>query len=151
MVFFGFDRTTLVQVKQEVLLQKNLDERWTARMTLSINELKKAVVATTLFTVLALSVLLQSSSHAAVPVTGDGGETFKAKCAACHGPNGAGNTAAGKALKVRDLSSSEVQAQTDNQLYDLVAKGKGKMPAFEKSLGAEKCKELVAFIRKLKK
>jgi len=119
-------------------------------MTLSIKELKKAAVLATLLIMLA-AVLLQSSSRAAVPITGDGGETFKAKCASCHGPNGTGNTAAGKALKVRDLSSSEVQAQTDKQLLEIVAKGKGKMPAFEKSLGADKCKELVAFVRTLKK
>lgn len=120
-------------------------------MNLSINKVKKAVVATTLLAVLALAVMFQSSSRAAVLITGDGAETFKAKCAACHGPDGTGSTAAGKALKVRDLTSSDVQAQTDNQLYDIVAKGKGKMPGFEKSLGADKCKELVAFIRKLKK
>ena len=120
-------------------------------MNLSINQLKKAVVATALLTVLALAALFQSSSRAAVLTTGDGADTFKAKCAACHGPTGNGNTAAGKAMKVRDLSSSEVQAQTDNQLYDVVAKGKNKMPGFEKSLGGDKCRELVAYIRKLKK
>ena len=120
-------------------------------MNLSINQLKKAVFATALLTVLALAALFQSSSRAAVLTTGDGADTFKAKCASCHGPTGNGNTAAGKAMKVRDLSSSEVQAQTDNQLYDIVAKGKNKMPGFEKSLGADKCKELVAYIRKLKK
>jgi mono/diheme cytochrome c family protein len=121
-------------------------------MNFSINEFKKVVAATTSLTVLALVVLFQTGSHAAAgPLTVDGSDTFKTKCASCHGANGAGNTAAGKALKVRDLSSSEVQAQTDNQLYGIVAKGKGKMPGFEKNLGADKCKELVAFIRTLKK
>ena len=37
------------------------------------------------------------------------------------------------------------------RLPSMIAKGKGKMPGFEKSLGADKCKELVAFIRTLKK
>jgi cytochrome c6 len=128
-----------------------LYERWKVRMNFSINELKKAVVATTLLTVLALAMVFQSSSRAAVGITGDGAETFKAKCAACHGPDGTGSTAAGKALKVRDLTSSEVQAQTDDQLFAIISKGKGKMPAFDKSLGADKCKELVAYIRTLKK
>lgn len=132
-------------------MPNNLDERWKVRMNLLINKVKKAVVGATLLTALALAVLFQSSSLAAGLLTVDGAETFKAKCAACHGPNGTGNTAAGKALKVRDLSSSEVQAQADKQLLEIVEKGKGKMPAFEKSLGADKCKELVAFIRTLKK
>ena len=120
-------------------------------MNLSINKVKKAVVATTLLTVLALAVLFQSSSRAAVLITGDGAETFKAKCAVCHGPDGTGSTAAGKAMKVRDLTSSDVQAQTDDQLFEIISKGKGKMPGYEKTLGADKCKELVAYIRTLKK
>jgi mono/diheme cytochrome c family protein len=120
-------------------------------MRFSINELKKVVVAAMSLAILGLVILLQSSSQAASPVLGDGGETFKAKCAACHGPDGTGNTAAGKAMKIRDLTSAAVQGQTDDQLYDIIAKGKGKMPAYEKSLGADKCKELVAFIRTLKK
>jgi mono/diheme cytochrome c family protein len=98
-----------------------------------------------------LVILFQGSSQAASPVPGDGGETFKAKCAACHGADGTGSTAAGKAMKVRDLTSADVQAQTDDQLYDIIAKGKGKMPAYGNSLGADKCKELIAFIRTLKK
>ena len=120
-------------------------------MHLSINDLKKALVATTLLTVVALAVIFQTSSQAAVGIMGDGAETFKSKCAACHGPDGTGSTAAGKAMKVRDLTSSDVQSQTDDQLLEVIAKGKGKMPGYEKSLGADKCKELVAYIRTLKK
>jgi cytochrome c6 len=119
-------------------------------MNFSIKELKKIVVATMSLSILALVVLLQSSSQAASPA-GDGGETFKAKCAACHGADGTGSTPAGKAMKIRDLTSADVQAQTDDQLYDIIAKGKGKMPAYEKTLGADKCKEVIAYLRTLKK
>ena len=49
------------------------------------------------------------------------------------------------------LATSDNQGQTDAQLYDVIAKGKGKMPGYEKTLGADKCKELVAYIRTLKK
>jgi cytochrome c553 len=120
-------------------------------MRLSINFFKTVVGAAMTISILALVILFQTSSQAASPMSGDGGETFKAKCATCHGADGTGQTAAGKAMKVRDLSSAEVQGQTDDQLYDIIAKGKGKMPGYEKSLGADKCKELVAFIRTLKK
>lgn len=119
-------------------------------MRLSIKGLKTVVVAMTI-SILAMVVLLQTSSQAAGPAVGDGAETYKAKCASCHGVDGSGQTAVGKALKVRDQSSADVQGQTDDQLYDIVAKGKGKMPGYEKTLGADKCKELVAFIRTLKK
>jgi len=120
-------------------------------MNFSIKELKKVMIAAMSLSILGLVIFLQSSSQAASPVVGDGGETFKAKCAACHGQDGTGNTPAGKAMKVRDLTSADVQGQTDEQLYDIIAKGKGKMPAYGTSLGADKCKELVAFIRTLKK
>lgn len=120
-------------------------------MNLSIRDLKKIVVGAMSLAILGLVILLHSSSQAANPIVGDGGETYKAKCAGCHGADGAGNTAAGKAMKVRDLTSANVQGQTDDQLFDIIAKGKAKMPGYEKSLGADKCKELVAFVRTLKK
>ena len=34
--------------------------------------------------------------------------TYKAKCAMCHGPDGKGETATGKMMKVKDFSSEEV-------------------------------------------
>jgi cytochrome c6 len=82
---------------------------------------------------------------------GDGAGDFKAKCAMCHGADGTGSTPTGKALKVRDLGSAEVQAQTDAQINDIVTNGKGKMPAYKGKLTDEQIKELVGFIRSLAK
>jgi mono/diheme cytochrome c family protein len=84
-------------------------------------------------------------------VRADGAGDFKAKCAMCHGADGTGSTATGKALKVRDLGSADVQGQTDAQLNDIVTNGKGKMPAYKGQLTDEQIKELVAFIRSLAK
>jgi cytochrome c6 len=120
-------------------------------MRISIKGLKTVVVGVMTFAILALVILFQTSSQAAGTTAGNGGETFKAKCVACHGADGTGNTPAGKAMKVRNLASAEVQGQTDAQLYEIIAKGKGKMKGFEATLGADKCKELVAFVRTLKK
>lgn len=120
-------------------------------MNFSIKELKKIVVATMSLSILALVILFQSSSQAANTTAGDGGDTYKAKCVACHGADGTGNTPAGKAMKVPDLTGAAVQGKTDAQLYQTIAKGEGKMPGYEKTLGADKCKELVAFVRTLKK
>lgn len=77
--------------------------------------------------------------------------TFKTKCAACHGLDGSGSTPMGKSMKLRDLKSAEVQKQTDAQLLAIISKGKGKMPPFEKSLGADTCKALVGHMRELAK
>ena len=81
----------------------------------------------------------------------DNAVTFKTKCALCHGLDGSGNTATGKAMKVRDLGSAEVQKMTDAQLNTLIRKGKNKMPAFGGSLNAEQIKGLVAHLRSLAK
>ena len=80
------------------------------------------------------------------------GETvFAGKCATCHGKDGSGSTPVGKNLKVRDLRSDEVQKQTDAQLLDIIAKGKGKMQGYEKALGPDKIQDTIAYIRTLKK
>jgi hypothetical protein len=42
-----------------------------------------------------------------------------------------------------------VQGQSDAQLFAIIAKGKGKMPGYEKTLGADTCKALSAHVRKL--
>jgi cytochrome c6 len=77
--------------------------------------------------------------------------TFASKCASCHAIDGSGSTAKGKELKLKDMRSAEVQAMTDDKLYEVIAKGKGKMPGYEKTLGADKCHELVTYIRSLAK
>jgi len=81
----------------------------------------------------------------------DGAADYKAKCAACHGASGAGDTAMGKNLKIRDLGSADVQAQSDAQLNDIITKGKGKMPAYDGKLSKDQISDLVKYIRSLKK
>jgi mono/diheme cytochrome c family protein len=72
--------------------------------------------------------------------------TYKAKCASCHGPDGKGETATGKMMKVKDFSSAEVQQMSDADLTAAITSGKGKMPAY-KTLSADQVKDLVAHIR----
>ena len=59
----------------------------------------------------------------------DGAALFKAKCAMCHGPDGAGNTPMGKKLNVRDLRSAEVQKQPDADLMFLLLQCAPEVPA----------------------
>jgi len=81
----------------------------------------------------------------------DSASLFKTKCAACHGADGSGDTSMGKALKIRDLGSAEVQKQTDAQLTEIVSNGKSPMPAYKGKLTEDQIKGLVAYIRSLKK
>jgi cytochrome c6 len=76
---------------------------------------------------------------------------YKTKCAACHGADGKGETAVGKTNKIRDLGSPEVQQQSDADLTAVITSGKGKMPAYGKSLKPDQVKDLVAYIRTLAK
>jgi cytochrome c6 len=78
-------------------------------------------------------------------------QTFKAKCQMCHGPDGSGNTPAGKKFGAKDLKSSEVQKNTDAELTAMINKGKDKMPAYGTKLQSSEIKELVAYIRQLAK
>src|ERR1700733_9299516 len=97
--------------------------------------------------VLALAVMFAFGTS----VRADGAGDFKAKCAACHGADRTGSTATGKALKVRDLASPDVQSQSDAQLTDIVTNGKNKMPAYKGKLTDDQIKGLVAYIRGLAK
>jgi mono/diheme cytochrome c family protein len=74
-------------------------------------------------------------------------ETYKAKCASCHGPDGSGQTAVGKSMKIRDLRSAEVQKQTDADLEKIITDGKGKMPAYKAKLSVADISSLVAYVR----
>jgi mono/diheme cytochrome c family protein len=78
---------------------------------------------------------------------------YKAHCSACHGATGAGDTMIGKNLKLRPLSSPDVQARSDEELFAIISKGKGKdrMPAFDRKLSKDQINDLVRYIRALKK
>jgi len=100
---------------------------------------------------LTIALLLGSSSQAgSTSAAFDGAALYRSKCASCHALDGSGNTAVGKSMKLRDLRSAEVQALSDAQLTEIIAKGKGKMPGYEKTVGAEGVAELVAYIRSMK-
>jgi cytochrome c553 len=81
----------------------------------------------------------------------DAAADYKAKCATCHGPDGKGDTAMGKTMKVKDLGSDEVQKQSDAELTTIIEKGKKPMPAYEGKLTKEQIDGLVKYIRSLKK
>jgi len=72
--------------------------------------------------------------------------TYKAKCAGCHGADGKGK----EAMKTKDLASEEVQKMSDADLSGVITNGKGKMPPY-KTMSADQVKDMVAFIRSLKK
>lgn len=84
-------------------------------------------------------------------VFADAAADYKAKCASCHGPDGKGDTPAGKGMKVKDLASDDVQKQSDADLGGVIEKGKKPMPGYEGKLTKDQIDALVKYIRSLKK
>jgi len=79
-------------------------------------------------------------------------DVYLDKCSVCHAKDGSGNTAKGRKVKAKDLRSAEIQKMSDADLTHDVGKGKGKdMDGFEKELGADMVKQLVAYCRELAK
>ena len=111
------------------------------------SNIRRSLLAGT-FVALLIYIFNSSASSAAPP---SGADTFKAKCAMCHGPDGAGNTPMGQRLKIRDLRSPEVQKQSDVELTAVITNGKPPMPAYGKSLSAADIRDLVAYIRSIAK
>jgi mono/diheme cytochrome c family protein len=90
-------------------------------------------------------------SGATVSHAQDGAATYKAKCASCHGADGAGATPAGKAMKALPFKSPELVSASDADLIAATKNGKGKMPAYTGKLTDAQIKDVVAYIRTLQK
>jgi cytochrome c6 len=104
----------------------------------------KQLCGMTLTALLAGTCLLSSPAKADVAAAA---ATYKAKCASCHGADGKGK----EALKTQDLASAAVQNMSDAELTTIITDGKGKMPAYAKSLKPDQVKDMVAYIRSFAK
>ena len=81
----------------------------------------------------------------------DGSVIFQEMCVGCHGPDGRGDTDMGKQLKAADLTSAEVQQQSDSELSKVIKNGQKKMPAFADKLGDDEIKAVLAYVRQFGK
>ena len=68
----------------------------------------------------------------------------------CHGQDGRGS-AVGKSLHAADFHSAQVQQQSDEQLANVIAEGRGNMPAFGTRLSKGQVDALVKYVRSLGK
>ena len=112
-----------------------------------MTERRRSVTSLMIGGVVAAICLLSTAAEA----RGDGEKVYKAKCASCRGPDGAGATPAGKAIKARDFCSDEVKKETDHEWTTIIVKGKNKMPAYDGKLTKEQIGELIGYIRELGK
>ncbi|MBO0726339.1 MAG: cytochrome c [Blastocatellia bacterium] len=115
---------------------------------------RKTVVvkfATTVLTLTIFAALAMTTSSAPAHAFQSVKSVYASKCAVCHGNDGTANTAKGKELKVRNFTSDEFKKMPDAKAMEVLMKGKGKMEAYEKTLGKEKLEQLLAYCRELSK
>jgi cytochrome c6 len=103
--------------------------------------------------ILALVFMLALTTVIVVPTQAadDAAATFKSKCAMCHGQDATGKTPMGARLGIKDLTSAEVQKQSDAELAGVITKGRNKMPAYGEKLSGDQIAGLVKYIRTLAK
>ena len=80
-----------------------------------------------------------------------GADTFKSKCAPCHGVDGLAATPAGKALKAASFKDPVIVKAPDAQLIAIIKSGKNKMPSFAGKLSDDQIRAALAYIRTLQK
>jgi mono/diheme cytochrome c family protein len=69
----------------------------------------------------------------------DGKELYAKHCKSCHGPKGLGDGPKAATLDVgcSDFSTKKFQAMTDGEIFFQISEGKGKMPAFKKTIAED--------------
>ena len=78
----------------------------------------------------------------------DGAKTFGAKCASCHGKDGKSDTPMGKKNNAKDLTASKM---ADDEVTKVINDGKGKSPAFKGKIADGDIKELVDYLKSIRK
>lgn len=85
--------------------------------------------------------------------TKDGKNLFTTNCASCHGDKGDGNGPASATInpKPKNLTSKQVQEQTDGALYWKITTGKQPMISWQSALSEKQRWSLVNYVRQLGK
>jgi len=91
-----------------------------------------------------LSLVFCQTLYAADPLLG--GKLYQSHCINCHGANGAGEIP-----NVPDFSRGENLLQPDNALLETVKSGKGMMPAFRGMFTDDEIRDVIAYVRTLRR
>lgn len=107
--------------------------------------------------IIRIAVIALIAVSSGVYARADAKENWTKLCSRCHAADGSGNTKAGKKLKVDDYRSAETQAKyTDEEMAKAIAEGvkkdgKVRMEGYKSQLSEQDIKDLVAYIRAMKK
>ena len=93
-------------------------------------------------------VMLVAFMATTIAALAQGADTYKAKCAMCHGADGLASGPAGKSMKVPPFNASKM---SDADMIAETKAGKGKMPAFAGKLTDAQIKDVVTYVHTLQK
>jgi cytochrome c6 len=100
---------------------------------------------------MAAFILLAASITGPAFAQAPGADTYKAKCASCHGADGLAATPMAKAMKVLSFKAPEMIKAPDAQFIASTKNGKGKMPAYTGKLSDAQITDVISFVRTLQK
>jgi mono/diheme cytochrome c family protein len=100
---------------------------------------------------LAISSMLLFACASLALAQDSGADTYKSKCQMCHGPDGSGNTPAGKSMKATPLNTGDAVKASDADLIAITKNGKNKMPAFSGKITDAQITDVIAYVRTLQK
>ncbi len=96
-------------------------------------------------------VVLAAMMAAPALAQGPGADSYKAKCAMCHGADGLAATPMAKSMKVLSFKDPTMVGASDAQFIASTTNGKGKMPGYAGKLTGPQIKDVIAYIRTLQK
>jgi mono/diheme cytochrome c family protein len=100
----------------------------------------------------AVAVILLAASIAAPAFSqARGADTYKAKCAVCHGADGLAATPMARIVKTLSFKDPAILKASDAQLFDSTKNGKSTMKGYGGMLTDAQIKDLVAYMRTLQK
>lgn len=99
---------------------------------------------------LAASIVLVPAPTVAADLA-NGKEVYGTRCLKCHAEDGKGSARVVQMLQVEipDFTSKRVQDKSDRELFQIINKGKGKMPGFQWSMDEKDREDVLAYIRTL--
>ena len=97
--------------------------------------------------VILLTAFIAGPAFAQAP----GADTYKTKCAMCHGPDGLAATPVAKMKKVLSFKDPTMLKASDAQFIASTKNGKGTMKGYNGILTDAQIKNVIAYIRTLQK
>ena len=80
-----------------------------------------------------------------------GADTYKAKCAMCHGADGLATSTMAKNMKILSFKDPAMVKAPNAQLIASTKNGKGTMKGFSGKLTDDQIKDVISYIRTLQK